>query len=108
MSKYLRLAQRADPSSAYARRTCDPRPDHAGDTAHWETILTAAYELDGQLPSGVFAGLHGLRCMGAGLTKESSGRWRIVAGEMDAAEYLESRKVLTPHIDAVRSLLAEL
>jgi hypothetical protein len=86
----------------------DPRPDIAGDSALWSSLLPRAYALDGSDPHGCYGALLGLRCWGAILVREAD-RYRIAAGEIDPAEYEEfRRRYLLPHRDAITALLAEL
>ena len=76
-----------DGGSAGAPRNAawaDPRPDLAQDTALWEQVLEAAFQLDGDDPAGLFGTLHGLRCCGARLVRPGRGGWKIQPG----ADYL--------------------
>jgi hypothetical protein len=73
--------------------TTDPRPDLVGDSAAWSLLLSAAFDADGDIPTGCFGVLHGLRCIGVGLECDERGRWRLAAGEVESAEYDEIRDV---------------
>lgn len=69
----------------------DPRPDLVGDTAAWTQLLVIAATVLGE-DDNLFGALHGLRCCGCGLQRAQDGAWRIVAGQMDAAEYQADRE----------------
>jgi hypothetical protein len=48
--------------------SADPRPDLQSDSTMWGTMLGKAFAIDGHNPDGLFGPLHGLRCLGAGLS----------------------------------------
>ncbi len=56
----------------------DPRPDLVEDSAQWAALLSAAYELDGEDPTGVWAALHVVRCLARrSAYSAASGGWRL-------------------------------
>ena len=86
----------------------DPRPDLAADSDLWARLLAMAYDLDGDLPGGLFGALHGMRCCGAGLVLVN-GRCKLVPGEMLKADYEADRaRYLVEHKAALVELLARL
>ena len=85
--------------------SADPRPDLHVDSAMWATILTKAFAVDGHDPDGLFGALHGLRCLGAGLSESEEG-WRIVPGEIGNEYRALCAQHLVRHAPLLRSLLA--
>jgi hypothetical protein len=80
----------------------DPRPD-LPDSPLWGPLLAAAWR-EG---AAVYGALHGLRCLGAGAEAAGAGL-RLVAGEIDPAEYAElRRRWLLPHLATLRRLLRD-
>jgi len=84
----------------------DPRPDLVEDSARWTALLSAAYELDGEDPAGVWAALHVVRCLGAEIVVQD-GKWRIEPGDYEPGEWAADRaRYLTPRTAAIKRLLA--
>jgi len=86
----------------------DPRPELEEDTELWRALLEKADDLDGNDPLGLFGALHGLRCLGASLTRVD-GRVVLGHGRMSEAEYLEERNTwLLPHRENLVKMLGEI
>lgn len=86
----------------------DPRPDLAGDHARWLALLELAHRRDAADPYGVFGALIGIRCCGAAITSSGGANpaWRLVRGEMSAAEWQAVRaQWLMPHLKVLQELL---
>jgi hypothetical protein len=89
-----------------------PLPDYRAedlpeDSKAWSFLLAAAFELDGDNPTGLCGSLHGFRCLGARLTTTDRGV-RIEQGELGVA-YAELReRYLVPHTDGLTTLLSQL
>ncbi len=94
----------------------DPRLDLTGDHVRWVALLTAAWNVDGADPLGVYGALYGMRCCGAQLVSEGQPgacapggwtRWRLLPGaELTQTEWLALRtKWLVPHQDVLTRLL---
>jgi hypothetical protein len=78
----------------------------------WNRLLAHAYDLDGYEPSGLFASLHGLRCLGARLETSANSAGapsvRLTAGDIGDFYSVLRRKYLLPHEAALRRLLRDL
>ena len=86
----------------------DPRPDLAGGDAY-RRLLAYAWLLDGPDPGGLFAALHGLRCLGTTAEADPERGARLRRGEVPAEEYAALRaRYLVPHAGELRRLLAEM
>ena len=84
----------------------DPRPDLAEDSAQWAALLSAAYELDGEDPTGVWAALHVVRCLGAAI-RVQRGKWRLEAGpDYDGDWQADRARYLLPRTATIKRLLA--
>jgi hypothetical protein len=84
----------------------DPRPDLAEDSARWTALLSAAYELDGEDPTGTWAALHVVRCLGAAIAIQR-GKWRIEPGDYEPGEWAADRaRYLAPRTATIKRLLA--
>lgn len=84
----------------------DPRLDLTTDSRLWSELLRRAAAVDQDDPNGLYGALDGLRCLGAGLIRDSRGL-RLVPGEIDRAEYAELRaKWLVPHSARLKQLLS--
>ncbi len=83
----------------------DPRPDLVEDSARWTALLSAAYELDGEDPTGTWAALHVVRCLGAAIAIQR-GKWRIERGDYEPGEWAADRaRYLAPRTVAIKRLL---
>lgn len=83
----------------------DPRPDLVEDSARWAALLSAAYELDGEDPTGTWAALHVVRCLGAAIVVQD-GKWRIEPGDYDPREWAADRaRYLLPRTATIKRLL---
>jgi hypothetical protein len=92
-------------SCTVGTKITDPPADLSDDTSVWVSVLRGAHAIDGNAPEGIFGALLGLRSLGAGLQLAPSGA-RLVAGQIDAAEYAEWRQsCLLPHQDMLKLLL---
>ena len=88
--------------------TRDPRPDLETDSALWGSLLSMAYDQDGEDRSGLQQALHGFRCLGAALVV-TDGKVGLTPGEWDAADYYTERTFrLAPHGEALVRLLDSL
>ncbi len=84
----------------------DPRPDLAEDSARWTALLSAAYELDGEDPTGTWAALHVVRCLGAAIAIQR-GKWRLEAGpDYDGDWQADKARYLSPRTATIKRLLA--
>lgn len=83
----------------------DPRPDLAEDSARWTALLSAAYELDGEDPTGTWAALHAVRCLGAVICVQRS-KWRLEAGpDYDGDWQADRARYLLPRTATIKRLL---
>lgn len=115
----IALLEGVPPTSArapgFSATSLDPRPDLTDDAAPWASLLALAWERDRRDRCGVYATLHGMRCLGVQLTPAGdtlrlhprSGppghppRW------VTPDQYQEERRRwLEPHREAVIALLA--
>jgi len=86
---------------------CDPRPELADDHETWERLLALAHQAHGaDDPESLFWVLHGLRCLGCELVRESYG-WRIAAGENEDYTFCRQRYLVSRR-EQVTALLAQL
>jgi len=84
----------------------DPRPDLVEDSARWTALLSAAYELDGEDPTGTWAALHVVRCLGAAI-RVQRGKWRLAAGpDYDGDWQADRARYLLPRTATIKRLLA--
>lgn len=98
---------RAQPSE---RRfwTSDPRTDLATDSRWWTELLARTYQLDGDVATGLFGALHGMRCLGAQLERTFYG-FRLRPGELSKSEYAVCRRdYLAARAGKLRELLVKL
>ena len=79
----------------------DPRPDLIRDSPAWGRLLTLAWRGYPDL----WGPLHGLRCLGARLSKGAKG-WRISSDDPDYAE--DRAKHLMPRRAELAELLAKI
>ncbi|MHB9033140.1 MAG: hypothetical protein ACYC6L_08845 [Anaerolineae bacterium] len=99
------VAQGEPPNTEVILR--DPRPELADDHAIWERLLALAHQVHGaQDPESLFWVLHGLRCLGCELVRESYG-WRIAAGE-NADYAFHRQRYLVNRKEQVLALLTQL
>jgi hypothetical protein len=83
----------------------DPRPDLVEDSARWAALLSAAYELDGEDPTGTWAALHVVRCLGAAI-RVQRGKWRLEAGpDYDGDWQADRARYLLPRTATIKRLL---
>lgn len=83
----------------------DPRPELSEDSIAWAKLLTLAYALDEYDMDGAYGALLGIRCLGAKL-EQVAGKWRIVRGQIDEAEYQGIRaRYLLPNIAKIQGLM---
>jgi len=86
----------------------DPRPELTADSETWAKLLTLAYALDESDMDGAYGALLGIRCLGAKL-EQVAGKWRIMRGQIDEAEYQGIRtRYLLPNIAKIQGLIERL